>query len=203
MVFRGPIVEGKEVAMRRKVAQIAAALCALVGCTSVKEPGRAVSGEAEPSILGYEMARLDGGVENLDAYKGRVVLVVNVASKCGLTPQYAGLERLYREREARGFVVLGFPANDFAGQEPGSDEEIAAFCEASYGVTFPMFSKISVKGEGAHPLYRELARVGGEPDWNFTKYLVDRSGRVVARFGPRTKPEDAELVTRIDALLGG
>lgn len=146
---------------------------------------------------------MDGSRERLSAYEGKVLLVVNVASQCGLTPQYQGLEELYRARSAAGLMVLAFPANDFGNQEPGSDAEIEAFCSQNYGVTFPVFSKISVVGEAAHPLYKELAKVGGEPNWNFTKYLVDRQGRVVQRFDPRTKPDDPDLVSRIEALLGG
>ena len=131
---------------------------------------------------------------------------MNVASKCGLTPQYEGLEKLYERYRDRGFAVLGFPSNDFAGQEPGSEAEIAEFCRRSYGVTFPMFSKITVKGEGRHPLYRALtglpAPIGGEVQWNFQKYLVDRKGDVVARFDPRTAPDDPALVKQVEELLG-
>jgi glutathione peroxidase len=156
-------------------------------------------------VLDFTMRRLDGTEERLADYRGRVLLLVNVASRCGLTPQYAGLEALYERYRERGFAVLGFPANDFAGQEPGSDAEIAQFCATRYGVRFPMFSKISVKGAGTHPLYRELTSlpppIGGEVQWNFQKYLVDRRGEVVARFDPRTSPDDPSLVARIEALL--
>lgn len=161
---------------------------------------------ADPAyVLGFTMNRIDGTSESLDAYKGKVVLIVNVASKCGLTPQYEALEKLYQDKKDEGFVVLGFPANDFRGQEPGTNQEIAAFCSENYGVTFPMFEKISVLGEQQHPLYRKLVAqpdpIGGDPKWNFTKFLVDRSGKVAARFEPRTKPEDAEMVAKIDELL--
>jgi glutathione peroxidase len=156
-------------------------------------------------VLGYTMNRIDGTPEALETYKGKVVLMVNVASKCGLTGQYEGLEALFKEHAEAGLVVLGFPANDFLGQEPGSNEQIAEFCSTKYGVTFPMFEKITVKGDKAHPLYLQLAREmedqGGQPSWNFTKYLVDRSGNVVARFDPRTKPDDDRLVARIKELL--
>ncbi|MCA9306902.1 MAG: glutathione peroxidase [Phycisphaerales bacterium] len=152
------------------------------------------------------MNRLDGTPEALSDYKGEVVLIVNTASKCGLTPQYKGLEALYESKKDKGLVILGFPANQFMGQEPGTNEEIAAFCSENYGVSFPMFEKIVVKGEGTHPLYEQLAALpdgmGGEPEWNFQKFLVDRSGRVVARFSPRTTPDDAELVAAIDKALG-
>lgn len=156
-------------------------------------------------VLDFEMNRLDGRTEPLAAYRGQVLLLVNVASKCGLTPQYEGLEALYERYRERGFAVLGFPANDFAGQEPGTDSEIATFCRATYGVEFPMFSKITVKGAGQHPLYRKLTGlpepIGGEVEWNFQKYLVDRSGQVVARFVPRTAPDDPALVAQLEALL--
>jgi glutathione peroxidase len=157
------------------------------------------------SVLDFTLKRIDGREQSLSDYEGQVLLLVNVASKCGLTPQYEGLEKLYEDRKDRGFAVLGFPANQFAGQEPGTNEEIADFCRSTYGVKFPMFSKIVVKGDGIHPLYRHLtslpAPLGGEVEWNFQKFLVDRSGEVVARFSPRTPPEDPELMAKIDALL--
>lgn len=164
------------------------------------------SAAPEASVLDFTMKRLDGTEQKLGDYRGQVLLLVNVASKCGLTPQYDGLEALYEKYRTRGFAVLGFPANDFAGQEPGSDGEIASFCRSTYGVEFPMFSKITVKGEGQHPLYRKLtslpAPVGGEVQWNFQKYLVDRRGEVVAKFDPRTAPDDPGLVAKIEELLG-
>jgi glutathione peroxidase len=129
-----------------------------------------------------------------------------VASRCGYTPQYEGLEALYDRYRERGFAVLGFPSNDFGGQEPGSNAEIAKFCRATWGVRFPMFAKIRVRGEGQHPLYRWLtglpAPLGGPIEWNFQKFLVDRGGRVVARFAPAVRPDDPSLVARIEALLG-
>lgn len=196
--------------MRKLIAVLAANLVMLGGCRPKEAPvasnsAEAVRGESteSPSIGAIEVVKMDGSRERLSAYQGKVLLVVNVASQCGLTPQYQGLEELFRARASAGFMVLAFPANDFGNQEPGSDAEIEAFCSQNYGVTFPVFSKISVVGEGAHPLYKELAKVGGEPNWNFTKYLVDRQGRVVRRFDPRTKPDDPDLVSRIEALLGG
>ena len=151
------------------------------------------------------MKRLDGSEQSLRDYQGQVLLLVNVASKCGLTPQYDGLEKLYEKYRGQGFAVLGFPANDFMGQEPGTDSQIAEFCRTTYGVDFPMFSKITVKGDGKHPLYQELtgmpAPIGGEVAWNFQKYLVDRKGTVVAKFDPRTAPDDAALVAQIEELL--
>jgi glutathione peroxidase len=152
------------------------------------------------------MKRLDGTQEDLSHYKGKVMMLVNTASQCGLTPQYDGLEALYGKYKDRGFVVLGFPANNFAGQEPGTDSQISEFCRLRYDIQFPMFSKISVKGADIHPLYKMLtglpAPLGGEVQWNFQKYLVDRRGAVVAKFDPQTKPEDPALVAKIETLLG-
>jgi len=158
-------------------------------------------------VLGYEFEMLDGTNKSLEDYRGSVVMFVNVASACGLTPQYEGLEALYQEKKGEGFVIVGFPANEFGGQEPGSNTEIAEFCSVEYGVSFPMAGKIVVKGEGVHPLYAQLAGqpepIGGEPEWNFAKFLVNREGEVVARFPSRTPPEDAGLVALVDELLGG
>ena len=152
------------------------------------------------------LKRLDGSAQSLADYRGKVLMLVNVASKCGFTPQYEGLQALYTRFRARGFEILGFPANNFAFEEPGTDEEIASFCKRNYGVTFPMFSKISVKGEDIHPLYAMLtsqpAPIGGQVSWNFQKYLVDREGRVVAKFSPKTPPDDPALLARLEALLG-
>jgi glutathione peroxidase len=157
------------------------------------------------TVLSRKMNRIDGTEEDLARYGGQVVMIVNVASKCGLTPQYDALEALYAKYQDRGFVVLGFPANDFMGQEPGSDAQIAAFCRSTYGVKFPMFSKITVKGDEMHPLFRELtsqpAPVGGPVKWNFQKYLLDRSGQPVAMFDPRTTPDDPAVVGKIEELL--
>jgi glutathione peroxidase len=166
-----------------------------------------LAGEAEAptTLLGFTMTRIDGAKQPLSDYEGQVLLVVNVASKCGLTRQYAGLESLYEEYHARGFEVLGFPANDFRAQEPGTDPEIADFCRATYGVEFPMFSKIHVTGPDQHPLYGYLtglpAPIGGPVEWNFQKYLVDRRGRVVERFTPKREPRDPAIVEAIEALL--
>ena len=148
---------------------------------------------------------LDGREVSLADYGGQVLLVVNVASKCGFTPQYEGLEALYRKLHPRGFTVLGFPCNQFGGQEPGDAEEIARFCQSNYHVTFPLFAKVEVNGPDAHPLFRWLKGerkgvLGTEAiKWNFTKFLIDRDGEVVERFAPTTKP--AEIEGRIEALL--
>ena len=156
-------------------------------------------------VLSFTMDRLDGAPEKLEDYRGKVVLVVNTASKCGFTPQYAGLEKLYEKYKDRGFVVLGFPANNFGHQEPGTDSEISTFCTKNYGVTFPMFSKISVMGDGQHPLYSKLtgapAPIGGPVKWNFQKYLVDRSGHVVEMFPSPVKPMDPKVTGKIGELL--
>jgi len=163
-------------------------------------------GQAEaPSryVLSYTMNRIDGTPESLEKYKGKVVLIVNTASKCGLTPQYESLQTLYDAYRDEGLVVLGFPANQFNNQEPGSNEEIEQFCTENYGVSFPMFEKVVVKGEGTCGLYRQLAALSAEPSWNFTKYLVDREGNFVERIDPRTDVADPEVVKKIEALLRG
>jgi glutathione peroxidase len=157
------------------------------------------------TLLDQEFRKLaaDETVNLCDAYEGRVVLVVNTASKCGNTPQYDGLEKLYTEYGDDGLVVLGFPSNDFMGQEPGTEDEIEEFCRLTYGVEFPMFEKTTVKGDAAHPFYRQLADVSGTyPTWNFHKYLIGRNGEYVAEFSPRTKPYDDRVVGAIEAALG-
>lgn len=157
--------------------------------------------------LDYTVDSIDGEPVDLASYKGKVVLVVNVASRCGLTPQYAGLQAMYEKYKDEGLVILGFPCNQFAGQEPGSDAEILEFCTAKYEVTFPMFSKVEVNGEGASPLYKNLTSQDVQPagagdiSWNFEKFLIDRQGKVVARFEPKTKPTDEALITAVDAEL--
>ena len=149
---------------------------------------------------------LDGQALPLAPFKGQVVLVVNVASKCGLTPQYAGLEQLYQQYKAQGFNVLGLPCNQFAGQEPDGEEAIASFCSLNYGVSFPMGSKLEVNGPDRHPLYRLLAGEGaefpGDITWNFEKFLVGHDGRVLARFSPRTAPDDPSIIQAIEKALG-
>ena len=158
------------------------------------------------SIYDHEVKALDGSEADLHDHDGQVALIVNVASKCGLTPQYEGLERLQETYGEKGFTVLGFPCNQFGGQEPGSPEEIATFCSSTYGVTFPMFDKIDVNGEGRDPLYAELTQVAdaegaaGDIQWNFEKFLVAPDGKVT-RFGPMVTPEDDALVSAVkDAL---
>jgi glutathione peroxidase len=155
-----------------------------------------------PPLLARSFPGLTDDAVSLCQFKGKVVLIVNTASQCGFTPQYEGLESLYRRYQDRGFVVLGFPANDFGGQEPGSSQDIARFCQVNYGVSFPMFAKTSVVGPGANPLYRDLAAQSGKrPQWNFHKYLVDRTGAVVASFDSAVPPRDARITAQIERLL--
>jgi len=164
-------------------------------------------GAKVPPVLKFKMTSLDGKEVDLASYQGKVILFVNVASKCGYTPQYKGLEALYTKYEAKGFVILGFPANNFLSQEPGTNAEIQAFCSRTYNVTFPMFSKISVKGSDQAPLYQYLTdkkanpATGGDIGWNFTKFVVDRNGNIVARFDSKVEPESAEVTKAIEEAL--
>lgn len=156
------------------------------------------------SVHRFQVDTITGKSESLGEFAGDVLLLVNVASKCGLTPQYEGLQKLYETYNARGLEILGFPANEFGKQEPGTNDEIREFCTANYGVTFPMFSKIVVKGEGKAPLYTYLTEQSpfpGDIQWNFEKWIVNRSGEVVARFSPRTKPNDPALLRRLEVEL--
>lgn len=155
------------------------------------------------NVYDANLRTLDGQETSLAHYRGEVLLVVNVASACGLTPQYTGLQRLYEEKRDRGFEVLGFPCNQFGAQEPGTNEQIADFCSTKYAVTFPMFDKIEVNGAGRHPLYETLVAGGPDITWNFEKFLIDRNGNVVERFSPQVTPEDPALRERIEAALEG
>lgn len=163
--------------------------------------------ENTSSALDFTMKSIDGKEVDLSQYKGKVVLVVNVASECGLTPQYQQLQSLFEEHQDDGLVVLGFPCNQFGGQEPGTDAEVKQFCTEKYEVTFPMFSKIDVNGEDRAPLFQhlttqELPPAGsGDIKWNFEKFLIDREGKAVARFGPRTKPDEKEVIATIKKAL--
>jgi glutathione peroxidase len=159
----------------------------------------------DADLLDQDFRRLasDDVVNLAESYSGKVVLVVNVASKCGNTPQYDGLEALYQEYGEKGLVVLGFPSNDFMGQEPGTEEEIQEFCRLTYKVKFPMFEKVTVKEGEAHPFYDNLAAAAGTyPTWNFHKYLIGRDGEMISEFTPRTQPYDDELVAEIESALG-
>jgi len=174
----------------------------LMGLLVLTVAGAAFS--AADSLLDQDFRRLasDEVVNLADAYSGKVILVVNTASKCGNTPQYDGLEKLYEEYQDQGLVVLGFPSNDFFGQEPGTEEEIQEFCRLTYGVRFPMFEKVTVKEGEAHPFFDELAAAAGTyPTWNFHKYLIGRDGQLIAEFSPRTKPDDDKLVSSIKGAL--
>ncbi len=181
----------------------AAFILTLNGCSAAMVPPDA----PKKSVLRHTMSNIDGEAVDLSQYGGQVALVVNVASKCGFTPQYEGLEALYRQYKDKGFVVLGFPANNFMGQEPGTNEEIKAFCSTKYDVTFPVFAKISVKGKDIAPLYQDLISQefsgshAGHIKWNFTKFLVGRDGCVKARFGSRVKPLDPRVNAAVETAL--
>lgn len=154
------------------------------------------------SVLDVPLKDIQGKDTSLKAHAGKVILVVNVASKCGLTPQYKGLEATYQKYKSQGLTVAGFPCNQFGKQEPGTNEEISTFCSTKYNVTFPMFDKIEVNGPGRHPLYKELIGTGGKDiAWNFGKFLIGRDGKVIARFEPRTAPDAPEVVKAIEAAL--
>ncbi len=153
------------------------------------------------SLFDLTVNTLDGTPKNLSDYKGKVLLVVNTASQCGYTPQYADLEKLYEDYKDKGVVVLGFPSNDFGGQEPGTAAEIKTFCEKKFQVTFPMFAKVKTKGEGQSPVYEFLVAGHGEPKWNFHKYLVGKDGQVRAAFPSSVKPDSTELVKAIETAL--
>ncbi len=160
------------------------------------------TGKTKNVLWDLKTNTLAGEPAELADWRGKVALVVNVASKCGLTPQYEGLQTLYGDLKEDGFVILAFPSNDFLGQEPGSPAEIQKFCSTNYGVTFPMFEKVKVKGRDKGEIYAWLTSTGlEEPTWNFTKYLVGRDGRIIARFAPRTKPDDQEMAAAIRSAL--
>jgi glutathione peroxidase len=165
-----------------------------------------VTASAE-TVYNFTLKSIDGQPISLESYHGKVLLLVNVASKCGFTPQYAGLEALYEKYKDRGLVIVGIPANNFAGQEPGTNEEIKTFCSRKYNVSFPMMSKVSVLGDDKTPLYVFLTdknanpKIGGDIKWNFTKFLFDRKGQPVARFEPATKPDSPEVISAIESAL--
>ncbi len=176
-----------------------------IGCMTA---GIGIRGEAAmTNIYDFTMQDIEGKNVSLSAFKGKVLLIVNVASKCGFTGQYEGLQKLHTTYSNRAFAVLGFPANDFLGQEPGTEAEIKSFCTLTYGVTFPMFAKISVKGKDMHPLYTFLTSketnpaFGGAILWNFNKFLIGRDGTILGRFGSRTKPGDKELVEAVEKAV--
>ncbi len=161
----------------------------------------------ESSVYEFTMKYIDGKDVKMENYKGKVIMVVNTASRCGLTPQYEGLQKMYDKYKDRGFTILGFPANNFMGQEPGTEAEIKEFCTLNYKVSFPMFSKISVKGEDQHPFYTFLTHKDSNPgfdgdiSWNFEKFLINKNGKVIARFKPRTLPDAEEVVIELEKAL--
>jgi glutathione peroxidase len=190
----------KAIGLAVKFTGLVSLLLSLVGC-HVK-PKEVVM--KETSIYEFKLKDIDGKERSLAEFKGKVLLLVNVASKCGFTPQYEGLEKLYEQYKGKGLVILGFPANNFLSQEPGTDAEIKQFCVLKYNVTFPMFSKISVKGDDIHPLYLFLTtqtEFKGDISWNFNKFLAGKDGRIAARFGSKTKPDDKDLVAKVEELL--
>jgi glutathione peroxidase len=187
----------------KQILTLAATLAATLSVLpiSAQQP-RAASGGAVSSFYDLETKALDGKPATLTQYKGQVSLVVNVASKCGYTPQYEGLEKLQREMKGKGFNVLGFPSNDFGGQEPGTAQEIATFCKLTYDVTFPMFEKVvTKKGADQSRIYAFLGQSGDLPAWNFSKYLIDKQGKIVAFFPSKVTPEDPALRTAITKAL--
>ena len=168
------------------------------------EEGTILMAAQTPMVYDFTLNDIDGKPVSLSQFRGKVLLLVNTASLCGNTPQYTDLEKLYEQYQEKGFEILAFPANNFGQQEPGTNAEIKTFCNTKYSLTFPLFSKISVKGEDKHPLYRCLTEQGpipGEVEWNFQKYLVDRSGKVVARYHHRTKPLAPDIVQDVERLL--
>jgi glutathione peroxidase len=190
--------------MMRKLAVAFAAICLLTTTTVVQAADDA---KASAPALKFKMKTLDGKDFDLEKYKGKVVLVVNVASKCGLTPQYKQLQAMHEKYADKGLAILGFPCNQFGSQEPGTAEEIRSFCSDNYGVEFDMFAKVNVNGDEACDLYKYLTALDTKPagsgkiSWNFEKFLIGRDGKVVARFSPRTKPDSAEIVKSIEAEL--
>jgi glutathione peroxidase len=196
--------------MKTKIALVALAVIGAAGL-SVAALSRAgdkmEAATVANSIYDFTLKDIDGKEAALAQYRGKVLLLVNVASRCGFTPQYEGLEKVYLKYKDRGLVILGFPANNFMSQEPGTNEEIKTFCSLKYNVTFPMFAKISVKGADTHPLYKYLTDKQTDPDfagevkWNFNKFLVGRDGRVIGRFEPPVKPESPEVTQAIEKAL--
>lgn len=181
-----------------KAANIVSVLFLMAGLVS------AIAGNEGPTFHSFTMKTIDGEERSLSTYKGKVVLVVNTASECGYTPQYAGLQELYKKYKDRGFAIAAFPANDFGAQEPGTDAQIKSFCSTKYRTTFDLYSKISVTGEGIHPLFIYLTSqpgMNGAVSWNFNKFLVDREGRVAGRFPSKVEPSAPELVTKLETLL--
>lgn len=179
------------------------ALLASLGIMTLPQAHAESTSTDKPPMSLHELTlkRLDGTAESLSDYKGKVVLIVNVASKCGFTKQYTGLQKLYTDLKDKGFVILGLPSNDFGGQEPGTEQEIATFCSTTYGVTFPMFEKVVTKAEGQSPVYTFLTQKEAPPKWNFHKYLIGKDGQVIASFPSKVAPDSKELLDAIEAAL--
>ena len=178
-------------------------IAALLGLTGTASAGTEPK-PAPRNVLSFSVVTIDGTKEPLSVYKGKALLIVNTASRCGFTPQYEGLEALYQKYHERGFEVLAFPANDFMHQEPGTNAEIKTFCSTKYNTTFPLFSKISVKGKSIHPLYAYLTKetkFKGHITWNFNKFLVNPEGKVVARFGSNVEPQSKDVTDKLEAIL--
>ena len=195
--------------MKTKITLVALALISVVGASLAlsRANDKTEKATVANSVYDFTLKNIDGKEASLAQYRGKVLLLVNVASRCGLTPQYEGLEKLYLKYKDRGLVILGFPANNFGAQEPGTNEEIKTFCSLKYNVSFPMFSKISVKGDDIHPLYKYLTdketdpAFAGEIKWNFNKFLVGRDGKIIARFEPKVTPESPEVTQGIEKAL--
>ena len=193
--------------MKRTLTLVMMILACLIPTFQGKAKEKPAMGDEPKSVYDFTMKSIDGKEVKLSNYRGKVVMIVNVASRCGFTPQYEGLQKVYQKYEGQGFVILGFPANNFMGQEPGTDEEIKTFCSMKYNVTFPLFSKISVKGSDIHPLYRFLTDKSTDPDfggdisWNFNKFLIDKNGKIAARFSSPDKPESDKVIQAIETAL--
>lgn len=190
--------------MKRTVVAVLIGLLALVGCSKSDAETKAnTKAEGDRAVIDQKVKNIDGGEVSLKDYRGKAMLIVNVASNCGYTPQYKGLQSLHEKYKDKGLVVMGFPSNDFGGQEPGTESEIKNFCESRFDVSFPMFSKVKVKGDAKADLYKTLtAETGGdEVKWNFTKFLVGKDGRVIKRFASGVEPESDELVAAVEAAL--
>jgi glutathione peroxidase len=196
--------------MFKRIVPVAAILVlalAGLGSTPSHYPNEKTVEKPVPSVYEFTVKNIDGSDVKLDAYRGKVLLLVNVASHCGYTPQYDGLEKIYKQYHGQGLEVLGFPSNDFGAQEPGTNAEIKEFCTLKYNVTFPLFAKITVKGDGQHPLYAYLTAKETDPQfagpisWNFNKFLVGRDGKIVARFDSKDEPESEKVTKAIDAAL--
>jgi glutathione peroxidase len=184
------------------VGAVAMALVANTSCSrkQTEQTQSTSAAMSQQTVYDFSLSQIDGKPAPLSEYRGKVLLIVNVASECGYTPQYAGLQQLHERYSSRGLVVMGVPCNDFGRQEPGTSEEIQTFCSSNYGITFPLFEKVAIKGN-AHPLYQWLTANGDSVAWNFNKFLIDRNGKLIRHFGSRTEPLSSEMTQAIEALL--